>query len=543
MPRLTYSLSPCSKGSSMLRPTESPRPSRAPMLAASMVPGPPPVMMAKPRRASSVASARAASYIGSGGRTRAEPKNVTAGPTLASASKPATNSAWIRSTRQGSLSRNSGALSGRSSSLRSSFSRCTPRRTIPPVRCSPGSFAMASLTLTRGRLRQTCGVMRRDQLEEIIVAAAAVAVPAVLTAILAQTNSPQREYAYLYMAVVAVIAFLRGLWPALLAAAVSFLLFDYFFVPPVHTLTIADAQDLMNLAIFFGTAGVVGFIAGRRREAQMRAESLARELKNANAELVRLNRDQAAAAQAAVRLARTEQQVLLLHQAEHDLSDLLATISHELRTPIGTILTDSTNMLRTQDMNTSVRYRIEGIATEARRLNRLLADMLSLGRIESGALHLTLEPVQVGDAVAAAAERLKRIAPDRKVEWDAKEAGVSALGDLDSLGQILDTLLDNANRFAPPGTPISVRVSLEAPGQVTIRVLDHGPGVPAAMRARLFNRFVKGPSDAGDGTGLGLAITRGLVEAHAGSILLEDGPPGETTFRFTIPKSEARAAS
>ena len=371
------------------------------------------------------------------------------------------------------------------------------------------------------------------------MAVAAVAVPGVLTAILAQTNSPQREYAYLYMAVVAVIAFLRGLWPALLAAAVSFLLFDYFFVPPVHTLTIADAQDLMNLAIFFGTAGVVGFIAGRRRAAQIRAESLARELKNANAELVRLNRDQAASAQAAVRLARTEQQVQLLQQAEQDLRDLLATISHELRTPIGTILTDSTNMLRTQDMNTSVRYRIEGIATEARRLNRLLADMLSLGRIESGALHLTLEPVQVGDAVAAAAERLKRTAPDRAVEWDKKEAGVSALADWDSLGQIFDNLLDNANRFAPPGTPISVRVSQEAPGQVTIRVLDHGPGVPAAMRDRLFNRFVKGPSDDGDGSGLGLAITRGLVEAHAGSIALEDAQPGETTFRFTIPKSES----
>ena len=381
--------------------------------------------------------------------------------------------------------------------------------------------------------------MRRDQIEEIIVAVAAVAVPVLLTAVLAQTNSPQREYAYLYMAVVAVIAFLRGLWPALLAAAVSFLLFDYFFVPPVHTLTIADAQDLMNLAIFFGTAGVVGFIAGRRRAAQIRAESLARELKNANAELVRLNRDQAASAQAAVRLARTEQQVQLLQQAEQDLRDLLATISHELRTPIGTILTDSTNMLRTQDMNTSVRYRIEGIATEARRLNRLLADMLSLGRIESGALHLTLEPVQVGDAVAAAAERLKRTAPDRAVEWDKKEAGVSALADWDSLGQIFDNLLDNANRFAPPGTPISVRVSQEAPGQVTIRVLDHGPGVPAAMRDRLFNRFVKGPSDDGDGSGLGLAITRGLVEAHAGSIALEDAQPGETTFRFTIPKSES----
>jgi two-component system sensor histidine kinase KdpD len=381
--------------------------------------------------------------------------------------------------------------------------------------------------------------MRRNRLEETVVAVAAVVLPLVLTAILLQTHSPQREYVFIYMAVVAVIAVARGLWPALLAAAVSFLLVDFFFVPPMHTLTVADEQDLVNLAIFFGTAGVVGFMAGRRRQAQIRAEALAGELRNVNAELVRLNRDQAAAAQAAVRLARTEQQVQLLQQAEQDLRDLLATLSHELRTPIGTILTDSTNMLRTQDMNTSVRYRIEGIAGEARRLNRLLADMLSLGRIESGALHLTLEPVQVGDAVAAAAERLKRVAPDRKVEWDSREAGISALADWDSLGQIFDNLFDNANRFAPPGTPISVRVSQEDPGQVTIRVLDHGPGVPAAMRDRLFNRFVKGPGDDGDGSGLGLAITRGLVEAHAGSIALEDGQPGETTFRFTIPKSES----
>src|SRR3977135_2329985 len=271
--------------------------------------------------------------------------------------------------------------------------------------------------------------MRREQLDDVLVAVAAVVLPSGLPVILLQTNSPQREYVFIYMAVVAVIAVLRGLWPALLAAAVSFLLVDYFFVPPMRTLTIADGEDLLNLAIFFGTAGVVGFLAGRRREAQIRAQGLARELKNANAELVRLNRDQAAAAQAAVRLARTEQQVQLLQQAEQELRDLLATISHELRTPIGTILTDTTNMLRTQEMNTSVRYRIEGIAAEARRLNRRLAERLSRGRIESGALPLTLEPVQVSDAVTAALERLKRTAPDRTVEWDPKEAGVSVLAD------------------------------------------------------------------------------------------------------------------
>jgi two-component system sensor histidine kinase KdpD len=387
-------------------------------------------------------------------------------------------------------------------------------------------------------MRQTCGVIRRDQLEEVAVALAAIVVPALLTGILLQTHSPQREYVFLYMGVVAVIAVLRGLWPALLAAATSFLLVDYFFVPPVGTLTIADEQDLVNLAIFFGTAGVIGLMAGRRRELQLRAQALAGELRSANAELVRLNRDQAVAAQAAVRLARSEQQVQLLHEAEQDLRNLLATISHELRTPIGTILTDSTNMLRTQEMNASVRYRIEGIATESRRLNRLLADMLNMARIESGALNLTLEPVQVGDAVSAAADRLKRIAPDRSLERDPKEAGVSVLADWDSLGQIFDNLLENANRYAPPGTPIRVRVTQEEPGRVTVRVIDQGPGVPTEMRDRLFNRFVKGPLSGTDGTGLGLAITRGLVEAHAGTIALEDGPSGETTFRFTIPKAE-----
>ena len=385
-------------------------------------------------------------------------------------------------------------------------------------------------------------MINRDRVEEIAVALAAIVAPALLTAVLLQMGSVSREYVFLYMAIVAIIAVARGLLPALLAAAVSFLLVDYFFVPPVRTLTIADEQDLVNLAIFFGTAGVIGFVVGRRRQTQIDAQRLAGELRASNAELVRLNREQALAAQAAVRLARTEQQVQLLQQGEQDLRDLLATISHELRTPIGTILTDTTNMLRTQEMNTSVRYRIEAIASEARRLNRLLADMLDIARIESGALHLTLEPVQLSDAIAAAAERLKRIAPDRHVEWDAKDAAVSVLADWDSLGRIFDNLLDNANRYAPPETPITVRVKQDDPQRVTIRVVDQGPGVPADMRDRLFNRFVRGASDAGDGSGLGLAITRGLVEAHAGTITLEDGGSGETTFRFTLPKAEPQPA-
>ena len=90
-------------------------------------------------------------------------------------------------------------------------------------------------------------VLTRDQLEEIAVALAAVVAPAALTAVLLQlrTTSSQREYVFIYMAVVAVIAVLRGLWPALLAAAVSFLLVDYFFVPPARTLTVAASTPAL----------------------------------------------------------------------------------------------------------------------------------------------------------------------------------------------------------------------------------------------------------------------------------------------------------
>jgi two-component system sensor histidine kinase KdpD len=368
--------------------------------------------------------------------------------------------------------------------------------------------------------------------------AVAIIGPAVLTALLTRTGSHERDYIFLYLAVVGIVAVWGGLLPSLLAAAVSFLLVDYFFVPPVGTLTIADRQDLVNLVVFFGTAGLVGALGSNRRRAWLRAKTLSGQLQQLNAELVRLNREQAEAAQAAIRLARTEQQVQALQQSEQYYRDLLASISHDLRTPIGSILTDSTNMLRTQMMNASVRYRIEAIAAEARRLNRLVSNMLDMARIEGGALQLTLEQVRVQDAVDAAVERLHKGSPERRVEWNAGDAAVSVLADWDRLGQILDNLLSNADRFAPPDTPIVVSVGQEIPGFVAIRVIDSGPGVPPELRDRLFTRFVKGASDGG-GTGLGLAIARGLVESHAGSIALEERPAGGTSFRFTLPKAES----
>ncbi|HEV2141840.1 MAG TPA: ATP-binding protein, partial [Candidatus Dormibacteraeota bacterium] len=169
-------------------------------------------------------------------------------------------------------------------------------------------------------------------------------------------------------------------------------------------------------------------------------------------------------------------------------------------------------------------------------LNALVADMLDMTTIEGGALDLDLQPVDLGDAIESAAERLHRVSPEREVAWDKDQAGVEVLADWDRLGQVFDNLLSNADRFGPSGTPIEIEATREQAGMVTVRVIDHGPGIPAELRDRIFERFFRGQSNgSGGGTGLGLAIVKGLVEAHAGSVAVEERAEPGAVFRFTLP--------
>jgi K+-sensing histidine kinase KdpD len=355
------------------------------------------------------------------------------------------------------------------------------------------------------------------------------------------THQTQRDYVFFYLGLVAVVGVLRGLWPALLCSAISFLFVDYFFVPPLYTWTIADEQDLVNLAAFLATAGLVGVLAGRRRQALLESEALTNQLRSANTELIRLNKEQAEAAQAALRLARSEQQIQALQETSRLRRDLLANVSHELRTPLGTIMAESTDSGDARSPEETVQA-LRTIATEARRLNALVADMLDMTIIEGGALELDLVPTDLGDAIEAAAERLHRVSPDREVTWDHDAARVEVLADWERLGQIFDNLLSNADRFAPGGTAIHVDVAHEHAGLLTIRVSDRGPGIPAELRDRIFERFFRGQSNGGTGgTGLGLAIVKGLVEAHAGTVAVEDGSEPGATVRFTLPETRPSA--
>jgi two-component system, OmpR family, sensor histidine kinase KdpD len=371
----------------------------------------------------------------------------------------------------------------------------------------------------------------------IVGSVVAIAGPAALTAILTHVQSGQsRDYVFLYLAVVAALGLINGLLPALLAAAVSFLLVDYYFVPPAHTLTIADETDLVNLLVFFGTAGLVGGLASRRRLAILRAEALARHLRDANTELERLYRNQEMAARTAVRLAQAQQQVTGLQETDRLRRELLQNVSHELRTPLSSILTGTTAVLTRSDLAPQLREELAAIAVQSRRLDRLVGDLLDMARIEGHALDLHLEPTDMAEAAQAAADRLHQVKPHRQVEVRADGGPVEVLADWDRLGQIFDNLLGNADRFAPPDTPVVVSVTPGVRDTVVTKVIDRGPGVPAAMRDHVFDRFVRDEESGTGGTGLGLAIVRGLVEAHAGRVWLDDSDAdGDTVFAFALP--------
>ncbi|MBO0685758.1 MAG: HAMP domain-containing histidine kinase [Candidatus Dormibacteraeota bacterium] len=332
----------------------------------------------------------------------------------------------------------------------------------------------------------------------------AMAGPLVLTAGLVRLGNGQRQYVFLYLALVAVLGVLRGLWPAVVAAAVSFLLVDYYFVEPPYTLAITSELDIVNLLAFVATSVGVGLLGS---------------------------------------LARQQQQIRALRELDRARRELLANVSHELRTPLGTILTLSTASPVEAGGRAEADPRLAGIAGEARRLRALVDDMLDLAVIEAGTLELRLEPLRLADAIEAAVEQLQRTSPGRSVEWPRAAAGEDVLADWDRLLQVLDNLLANADRFGPAGTAIEVGIGQDGPRLVAVTVRDHGPGVAPEVRPRLFERFVHAPADDSRpaGTGLGLAIVKGLVEAQGGSVsLVERGGEG-ASFRFTVPLAEGGA--
>ncbi|MHB1468256.1 MAG: sensor histidine kinase [Solirubrobacteraceae bacterium] len=242
-------------------------------------------------------------------------------------------------------------------------------------------------------------------------------------------------------------------------------------------------------------------------------------------------------------LDRLEQAFKQREASEERLRRFLADASHELRTPLASIrgYAELYRMGATQDEE-GTRTAMQRIESESRRMGTLVEDMLTLARLDEERVpqRAPLDLVALAHDVVTDA---RATAPDRKIELGGHESA-SLRGDAHQLHQVLANMMRNALVHTPPGTPIEVQIA-DARASIVARVRDHGPGLPAAARESLFDRFwrAEGGRERGKaGAGLGLAIVREIVVAHGGEIEADNAPDGGAIFTVRLPKAPRRAA-
>jgi two-component system sensor histidine kinase KdpD len=230
----------------------------------------------------------------------------------------------------------------------------------------------------------------------------------------------------------------------------------------------------------------------------------------------------------------------VLRRTDELKTSLLNTISHDLRTPLASIIA-SAGSLRQRDIGWSeeqVQEFAADIEEEARRLNRIVGNLLDLSRIEAGSLRPDKQWHDLAALIDDVLGRLRSSLAGHSVVVAVPEDLPPVLIDYVQIDEVLSNLVENAAKYTPPGTEIRIAAG-PVDGTVAVHVADGGPGFTTAELPRLFEAFYRGDARGGrTGTGLGLAVARGLVEAHGGRIWAENRAGGGGLVGFTLPSAE-----
>ena len=238
-----------------------------------------------------------------------------------------------------------------------------------------------------------------------------------------------------------------------------------------------------------------------------------------------------------------------LRRLQHIRAAFIDNLSHELRTPLSTVSLLAETLAReaeTNDIPPRMRDRIAKIEVETGHLVQMVNELLDLARIEGGSQLDLADDIDLGRLAESSVERLRLFAERQGVTLVVVvEPGTPRIrGDEARLGQVIVNLVHNAVKFSPDGGEVRVLVG-RVPGAVQVAVVDHGIGIAAADRDRVFERFYKADRARvrGGGTGLGLSIARHIVEGHGGRISVESEQGRGSTFSFTIPLVPADAGA
>ena len=285
-------------------------------------------------------------------------------------------------------------------------------------------------------------------------------------------------------------------------------------------------DDVVALAVFVVVAAVVGTLVAREVDRRRAAEQRADEVQAI------YERYEAVVGERE-RLAEEASRLEVLERVDEQRSALLRSVSHDLRTPLATIRAVTSDLRARPVYDDATRDELlDLVGDEAERLDRIVSNLLSLSRIEAGALKPDRQAVALDELIADRVRRLARVFGRLRIQIDVAADLPLADADYSQLDQVLTNLLENAARHSPPRS--TLRVGARRRGDmVEVWVADEGAGLARFERDRVFEPFRHGNGSAS--TGVGLAICKAIVEAHGGQIGVQGAPGGGARFSFTIP--------
>jgi two-component system sensor histidine kinase KdpD len=305
--------------------------------------------------------------------------------------------------------------------------------------------------------------------------------------------------ALVYLLVVQMGSARAGRTIGLVLAGLSFAGFNWFFLPPFGTFVLADPLDWLVLGAFLATSVV---------SAQLLY--LAAEAKEARS----------------------------LKEAQRAKDAVLASVSHDLRTPLTTIKGLAHEIATGGDERAAI------IEEEADRLTTFVAQLLDLSRVTSGSAALDVGPNEAEDLLGAAAQQVQGRLQGRSLEIHVANPDAMLFGRFDFAQTLraLVNLIDNAAKYSPPAEPIEVTAE-RRDSRLCFHVADRGRGVPDAERERIFEAFYRRPGVGPDvgGAGLGLSIARGIADAQGGSLTYRPREGGGSVFTLEVPALDVAA--
>jgi two-component system, OmpR family, sensor histidine kinase KdpD len=332
-----------------------------------------------------------------------------------------------------------------------------------------------------------------------------------------------RVIALLLLVTVSFIAMFFDIWPVLLAALLSALIWNFFFIPPKFTFSIGNTEDALMFLMYFVIASLNGVLTYKIR--LMKKKARQREEK-----------------ENAIKLYNT----------------LFNSLSHELQTPISTII-GATDILKESDTKLTEKNKnelIDEISIASIRLNEQVENLLNISRLESGYLKLKRDWCDINELIYSAVNKLQNKSGKRKIEIFIPEN--FPLFDLDFgiMEQVFYNLLNNAIQYTPENSVISIEAIYNTTieghfdtvdddigktfrdsvsNKLVITITDTGKGFPENEIEKVFDKFYRLHNAKTGGTGLGLSIVKGFVEAHHGTIRLRNIPTGGAEFTIEIP--------